>query len=261
MAETDAIDPTITSTSDRCAESFSADDANPGHATLRGGHDENLPSTTDGPKGWHSRWYMPHFDAEEVTQHVTFHLADSLPKQVLRRLAEDLELVAPELREVERRRGVESLMDAGYGSCDLQRPEIAKMVQDTLLHFDGDRYRLLAWAVMPNHVHTLFRTLPGWSMARVVASWKSWTGKHIFEWRQKNGPQDNGLQHGSQESQRVWHREYWDRYIRDEKHFAAALSYIHQNPVKAGLVTRPEDWPWSSAFPGNATLRGGKSQY
>jgi len=45
----------------------------------------------------------------------------------------------------------------------------------------------------------------------------------------------------------VWHREYWDRFIRNERHFQQAVEYIHQNPVKAGLVERPEQWPWSSA--------------
>jgi REP element-mobilizing transposase RayT len=42
-------------------------------------------------------------------------------------------------------------------------------------------------------------------------------------------------------------REYFDRYIRDERHFANAVQYIHENPVKAGLVENPEDWPFSSA--------------
>jgi len=45
----------------------------------------------------------------------------------------------------------------------------------------------------------------------------------------------------------VWHREYWDRFIRNERHFQQVVEYIHQNPVKAGLVERPEQWPWSSA--------------
>ena len=42
-------------------------------------------------------------------------------------------------------------------------------------------------------------------------------------------------------------REYWDRFIRDEQHFTAAIEYIHMNPVKAGLVEKAEDWYWSSA--------------
>lgn len=51
----------------------------------------------------------------------------------------------------------------------------------------------------------------------------------------------------ARQSQVVWMREYWDRFIRNEKHFVATVNYIHQNPVKAGLVSHPEDWPWSSA--------------
>ncbi|WP_198146030.1 hypothetical protein [Desulfonatronovibrio magnus] len=49
-----------------------------------------------------------------------------------------------------------------------------------------------------------------------------------------------------------WMRDYWDRYIRNEEHFHAAINYIHQNPVKAGLCGNPQDWRWSSAFPDNA---------
>jgi len=45
----------------------------------------------------------------------------------------------------------------------------------------------------------------------------------------------------------VWHREYWDQYIRNERHFLQVIEYIHMNPVKAGLVLRPGDWLWSSA--------------
>jgi len=45
----------------------------------------------------------------------------------------------------------------------------------------------------------------------------------------------------------VWHREFWDRYIRDEEHYQDTVDYIHNNPVKAGLSKSPEAWPWSSA--------------
>jgi putative transposase len=42
-------------------------------------------------------------------------------------------------------------------------------------------------------------------------------------------------------------RDYWDRYIRDERHLVAVIKYIHENPVTAGLCTTARDWPWSSA--------------
>lgn len=151
---------------------------------------------------------------------------------------------------MERRRRFEAMVDAEYGSCLLRQPEVAMMVQNALLYFEGERYRMLAWVVMPNHVHVLFQTMNGWTMAKVVASWKTWTGKHIHQ------RQDGAWR--AQSYTRVWHREYWDRFIRNEQHFSNAVQYIHQNPVKAGLVAHAEDWRWSSAFPGNATLGGGE---
>jgi REP-associated tyrosine transposase len=117
------------------------------------------------------------------------------------------------------------------------------MVQGSLLAFDGERYRMLAWVVMPNHVHALFQPMNGWTMAKIVASWKKFTARQICDWRRESGEEASGP---------VWHREYWDRYIRDARHFAQTVEYIHRNPVKAKLVERPEDWPWSSAFAGTA---------
>ena len=100
---------------------------------------------------------------------------------------------------------------------------------------------MIGWVIMPNHVHTLFQTLEDWSMNAVVGSWKTYTANAIGRIvRQPNAPVPH-----------VWHPEFWDRYIRDETHFTTVLAYIHNNPVKAGLVSRPEDWPWSSANPGN----------
>jgi REP element-mobilizing transposase RayT len=76
-------------------------------------------------------------------------------------------------------------------------------------------------------------------MARIVASWKSFTGRRLSSLLPASS--------GSNAVHRVWHREYWDRFIRDERHFNSAREYIHNNPVKAGLVRRPEAWEWSSA--------------
>ena len=196
------------------------------------------------PRGWHWRGYMPHFDSHDVIQHVTFHLVDSLPKDVLALLLEEIQQLDPDQRDTEKRLRLEVLVDAGHGACWLQQPECARIVQDALLHFDDQRYRLLAWVVMPNHVHALFQPMNGSSMGSVVRSWKTFTANAIGQLvRKANEPVP-----------RVWHPEFWDRYIRNEKHFANTIAYIHDNPVKAGLVTHPEQWPWSSASTGNAGL-------
>ena len=227
------------------------------------------------PSYWHSRGYLPHFESAEKIQHVTFHLADSLPKAVLERLAAELKHLPPEKQDAEYRRRVEAWMDAGHGSCVLREAEIAAMVQNSLLIFDGQRYRLLAWVVMPNHVHVLFQALNGWTVAKIVASWKKFTARKICDYRRANpgyanlpisdATNDANLPIGvpsrvndaNQEigvPSRVWHREYWDRFIRDERHLYRAIEYIHQNPVKAGLVAKAEAWPWSSAYPGTAGI-------
>ena len=197
------------------------------------------------PAVWHSRGYLPHFESSEVTQHVTFHLADSLPRTVLLRLEVELKALPEEKRAAVLRKRLDAWIDAGHGCCILRAPAIAGMAQESLLAFDAQRYRLLAWVVMPNHVHALFQPIAEWTVARIVASWKKFTARRISDFLG-----DRGDGPGTP----VWHREYWDRYIRDRQHFERAVEYIHLNPVKAGLVAKAEDWVWSSAFPGNANL-------
>jgi REP element-mobilizing transposase RayT len=126
------------------------------------------------------------------------------------------------------------------------------------LHFHGTRYAIHAWCVMPNHAHVLFQPMKGWTMSRIVASWKMFSGRKINDWKRKNGlltdvtGEDLNLQRAGQESGApsgapVWQREYFDRYIRDEVHYRNAVDYIHENPLKAGLTESPEQWPYSSA--------------
>jgi REP element-mobilizing transposase RayT len=145
-----------------------------------------------------------------------------------------------EKRKIELRQRIETYLDAGHGSCLLREPEVAACVVDTWRHFDGERYRLMEWVVMPNHCHVLIEPLEGALLGKIVLSWKNYTARFINEYTRRTGVRR------SQESQ-VWQREYWDRYIRDERHFDAVKSYIVMNPVRAGLAARPEDWRWSSA--------------
>jgi putative transposase len=178
-------------------------------------------------RGWHSRGYLPHFDAAGVMQMLTYRLEDALPHGVLERCLRDAS------HDAARRRRLEECLDAGLGACFLRRPEAARLVVDNWKHFDGERYTLIAWVVMPNHVHVIITERPGWPLSRVIHGWKSFTAHRI-----------NGL---LSVSGRLWEADYWDRGIRDERHYRAAVQYIHQNPVKAGLVAHPEEWPWSSA--------------
>jgi len=160
---------------------------------------------------------------------ITFRLVDALPTERLAELQQDPE--KPD--DTERRKRLEELMDAGHGACHLRNPRIARLVEGALWHFDGALYRLLAWVVMPNHVHTLIEPLAGSSLSRIMHAWKSFTAKEANNVLGLSG--------------RFWQPEYYDRAIRDERHWRSAVEYIHENPVRAGLVGRCEEWPYSSA--------------
>ena len=177
-------------------------------------------------KGWYTRNRLPHCDAPGLIQAITFRLADALPREVLQRIAR--------LRDdADKRRQLEHWMDAGLGSCLLADPRCAGIVQQALRYHDGNKYRLLAWCVMPNHVHVLIEPAEGVPLADILHAWKSYTAKRINRLLGRSG--------------RVWQREYYDRYIRNDHHLAAVIRYIHHNPVKAELAATPEAWRFSSA--------------
>jgi REP element-mobilizing transposase RayT len=187
----------------------------------------SLPMVTH--KGWCSRGYLPHFDQPGLVQGITFRLWDSLPSHVVESLIQEHK----QITDAAKRARIESYLNTGHGACYLRDPRIGRLVENALLHFDGARYRMIAWVVMPNHVHTLIETIEGYPLHTILHSWKSYTANKANQILGRRG--------------RFWFPEYFDRYIRDERHFANAVRYIHENPVKAGLVERPEEWPFSSA--------------
>jgi putative transposase len=206
-------------------------------------------------RGWYSRGYLPHCDYPGLLQSITYRLADSLPVSALERMEAELHLLPERQRDVERRRLIEEWLDAGHGCCVLRWPEAAACVVENWQHFAGERYDLIAWVVMPNHVHLLIRVYEGVSLGKIVQSWKSYTGRRIRAMLDEGRAGARRSQAGRSQAGRasealadgVWMREYWDRYIRDERHFEAVVGYVHDNPVKAGLVDKAENWPWSSA--------------
>jgi len=121
---------------------------------------------------WHSRGRLPHWEAGDTPQSITFRLADSLPRHVVAgRLSGETSAT--------RRDRFEALLDAGHGEGLLTLEQAATIVQAALLKFDGARYRLHAWCVMPNHVHVLATPLGDWSLSAILHSWKSFTAKQI----------------------------------------------------------------------------------
>ncbi|MBV8850971.1 MAG: transposase, partial [Methylobacteriaceae bacterium] len=170
------------------------------------------------------RGYLPHFDSPETVQHVVFRTADRLPDALMQGLPNDV---------ARRRTIIDTALDRSTGGDVLRLPEAAAMAEHAIRYFDGARYRLLAWCVMPNHVHVVLEQTPGWSLGQVVRSWKLFTTRELNQLQGTSGP--------------VWASDYFDRYMRDEDHLQQTVGYVENNPVKAALVETPERWPFSSA--------------
>jgi putative DNA methylase len=200
-----------------------------------------LPLSEAIMSGWRSRGYLPHWEAGEVAQSITFRLADSLPTEAILQLEQELRLTPQEDASTERRKRIEHMLDAGHGAMWMGQPAIAEVVERALLHFDGERYKLHAWVIMPNHVHALATLLNDSTLASITHSWKSFSATGANRILGREGA--------------FWSREYFDRAIRDEAHFANVVTYIEMNPVKANFCKLPENWRFSSAskrHPGSA---------
>jgi len=191
-------------------------------------HQPTAEEQAQGFKGWYSRGYLPHFDAPGTWQFITYRLVDSIPAELRHEWVEAMKLED----DREKFRRMELMLDRGLGACPLREPRLAQMIQENLWFHDGKAYRLLAWVIMPNHLHVLSQM---WKpLGVVLRNWKSYTGSKANKML--------GLV-----SETFWQADYFDRYIRDQEHYRRVVRYIENNPVKARIVREPAQWPWSSA--------------
>ncbi len=176
----------------------------------------------------HLRWatFLPHWHQDDKYVFVTFRLADSLPQEKLRALQEEKEIwlkkhPKPWTFEDDNEycdkfvSKIDNWLDSNYGKCLLNYPQNRKIVEDALLFFDGERYNLKAFVVMPNHVHLLMQMKKGFNIESVMRSLKSFTAKKINKVMNRTG--------------RFWQSEYFDRIIRSEDHYKYVLKYIIAN--------------------------------
>lgn len=175
---------------------------------------------------------LPHWEQPGRCYFITFRMADSIPAGLRVQWTEERDAwlathpkphTPEDTAEYQQRftARIERWLDAGHGSCVLRRQDCRTIVVNGLRYFDGQRYHLHAWIVMPNHVHVLLSLEDGSLLSKVVSSWKSYTAKELNK--------AQGLQ-GT-----FWQEDYFDRMIRDADHFARCVRYIRRNPAKAGL--------------------------
>jgi type I restriction enzyme R subunit len=187
---------------------------------------------------------LPHWYQPGVTYFVTFRTEDSIPthlaSQWRRRRDTWLRQHGIDCREPYRKTELSRLsrahlqefhetfsrdfleyLDRGYGACVLKNPELSAMVADSLRHFDGDRYVMGDFVVMPNHVHLLVGLLGDTEIVAQCKSWKKFTAREINRRLGQKG--------------RFWQEESFDHLVRSPEQFEAIQRYIADNPREARL--------------------------
>lgn len=191
---------------------------------------------------------LPHIQPKGATLFVTFRLAGSLPHAVIAQLQERYEAdkagQPPELRYEAAKRyfsHFDEQLHRSTGPHHLSDPALAQVVAEGLHYRDGRVYRLDAFSIMSNHVHMVFAPLVekvdlegtpiNYKLSKIMQSLKRHTGRECNVLLGQQG--------------RFWQPENYDHVIRDKKEWIQAMEYVLHNPVKAGLVSEWQDWPFN----------------
>jgi REP element-mobilizing transposase RayT len=171
--------------------------------------------------------HLPHWRQRGTTYFVTFRTADSLPREKLDQwnaeLAQWLRSHSEPYSEADRNdyfdrfpKRFQFWLDQGYGACVLGRIEAKLIVERALRHFDGTRYQLGEFVVMPNHVHALVTPFEDYELSAILHSWKSYTATEINRRLGSKGP--------------FWQRETFDHIVRNADSLEGFARYIRENP-------------------------------
>jgi putative transposase len=201
---------------------------------------------------------LPHLDVPGGTYFVTSCLEGSVPatgRLDMAKYRSELEARArpPETPEADWETHLWKLefarldqwLDTKPGIRWLERPELAAQVQAALLHFAGTRYQVTAFVVMPSHIHWVFRPLPEWVASLPPSQPYRSPRERIMHSVKRHSAKDCNLLLDQQG--KFWQTESYDHWVRDLLEHDRIIQYVENNPVKAGLVAKPEDWPYSSA--------------
>ena len=186
---------------------------------------------------------LPHWYQPGVTYFVTFRTIDSVPQSLIRSwhrrrdqwLARQgldprgatWKSALQEMPGLEREyhnsfsRPFMEYLDRGEGACELANPDLASIMATSLREFDGDRYHLGDFVVMPNHVHVLVCLIGTTELEPLCRSWKKLTATEINRQLGRGG--------------HFWQSESFDHLVRSPEQFCYLRSYIANNPRKAGL--------------------------
>ncbi len=177
---------------------------------------------------------LPHWEQDEVTYFVNFRLWDSIPSEIAENIRnereewkrnnkidneEDLQQLNIEKRKEYYRlfsKRIDDLLDNGHGSCILKNPDISIIVEEALEHFNGERYQIDHWVIMPNHVHVIVKPINNWTLSKITHSWKSFTANEINKVLERDG--------------QLWMHESFDHIVRSPEQLQRLRKYIAENP-------------------------------
>jgi REP element-mobilizing transposase RayT len=180
------------------------------------------PLLPDQPVTVHRR-RLPHWRQAGATYFVTFRECGSLPSHLVEQLHTlrlalmDKEAAADEYLKADREyfRQMKHYLNAGHGLCRAHDPRVSAVVAATLRYYDGTRYELGEFKVMPNHVHALVRPRDDHELDHIVGAWKSFTANAINQLLETSGE--------------VWQHESYDRLVRNATELARTEHYIQAN--------------------------------
>jgi type I restriction enzyme R subunit len=201
---------------------------------------------------------LPHRDVPGAPYFVTTCLEGSIPARGLL----DLTRFREELRQRQKpahmtreewevrcwKQGfarLESWLDEQPARRVLESPALAEVVVDSLFHFAGERYDLLAYVVMPSHLHWLFQPLPEWVATLPEEDRRTPRERITYSLNRFTATKCNRIL-GVKGA--FWQTESYDHWVRDVDELERIIRYIEENPVKAGLVQTPDEWRFSSAW-------------
>ena len=114
------------------------------------------------------------------------------------------------------------------GSCPFKEKKASELLADTLTHFDGIRYDLDEWVIMPNHVHVVVTPKANFELTNILHSWKSFSARQVNDLLNRKGV--------------LWQDESYDQIVRSEIHHYRIGEYIRRNPEKAGVMVHQASW-------------------
>ena len=195
------------------------------------------------------RRYLPHIQKGCATYFVTTRLEGSLPKEVIIRLAQENENMISQIKlsdksEFEKIGLIDEQQRRHFGKFDkqldanssgnhwLKQAEIAKVVMDAIHFRDGDKYELICFTIMSNHIHIVFTVLnENINLYTILQRLKQFTATEANKILNRTGA--------------FWQQESYDRVVRDAKELSRIIIYVLNNPVKIGLVEDWRDYPFS----------------